>query len=227
MAMYSGLQLDIKLRADIAPAIIVWLSKHTLGDGNIPEINDLFSSGVTYFENWKGGSLVFKEDHWHLKSNGVSSRIDEVKLAFFLHELQPWMVDEPGRVLARRIYEEYEATEEIFWIDPESTLVRKRRGTAYGYNHDCQMMPAGIDAPERKGYSTDHPKDWDAEELAAPLGLVDEYPKQQWGDERTFNFPLNPKVNVRAETKRILAKQHNDGHVKNVLEELAKMEGKE
>lgn len=225
MAMYSGLQLDIKLRADIAPAIIVWLSKHSLGNGNIPEINAFFSSGVPYFENWKGGSLVFKEDHWHLKSNGVGSSYDDVKLAFFLHELQPWMVDEPGRIVARTIYEEHTATEEIFWINPETTLVCRRRGVVYGYDAPMQMIPIDDEPEERKGYSDDHPKGWCAEQLAAPIGNIAGYPQPQWTDERTFNFPVNPKVNVRAETKRILAKQHNDGHVTNVLAELAKMEG--
>jgi hypothetical protein len=226
MAMYSGLQLDVKLRADIPPAIIVWLSKHSLGDGNIPEINAFFSSGVPYFEDWKGGSLVFKEDHWHLKSNGVGSSYDDTKLAFFLHELQPWMIDEPGRILARTAYEEPTTVEEIFWVDPETTLVCRRRGVVYGYDAPMQMMPMGKEIDEPKGHSDHHPKDWDAEELAAPLGNIEGYPQPQWTNERTYNFPVNPKVNVRAETKRILAKQHNDGHVTNVLAELAKMEGK-
>jgi hypothetical protein len=224
--MYSGLQLDIKLRDDIPPAIIVWLSKHTLGDGNIPEINDLFSSGVPYFENWKGGSLVFKEDHWHLKSNGVGSRYDDNKLAFFLHELQPWMVVDEGRVLARLVYEESETTEEIFWIDPIDTLVRRRRATRYGWGGSDSILGVDAEPEDRPGFSTDHPKTWDAEDLAKSLGHEHNYPQPAFLDWKVFNFPVNPKVNVKAETKRILAKQHNDGHVTNVLAEIAKMEGK-
>ncbi|QBJ02852.1 hypothetical protein MZD04_gp326 [Pseudomonas phage Psa21] len=215
MAMYSGLRLDLKLKSETPPQIIVWLSKHAMHEGNIPEINSFFSYGVTYFPDWKGGSLKRIDEgdgYWHLKSNGVSSGYDDTKIAFFLHEIQPWLILEEGQILASIIYEEREAVERIFWIDPKDTLVRRRRATVY-----C--------------YEDDHPRDWNALELAEPLGFESAANRPNWLDEEIFNFACNAVVSPAQEEKRILAKQHNEkyaaGSVEAIQEELKALEGKQ
>lgn len=216
MGMYTGVQIDLRLKKELPPQIAVWLSKHTLGEGDIADMNSMFTGGVVYFDNWKGGSLRFVEgdpqygDYWHLKVNGCWKH-DKNKLAFFLHEIYPWTDMRVDEVMARTIFEESEVREYIYWVDPDDTLVRCRQGNAYTYE-------------------TEHPRKWDTEDLAKPLGLEKDYPRKEWCDLQVFNFRANDVVSPNQEEKRILARQHNERYQSNALAELEEqikaMEGK-
>ncbi|WDS62117.1 hypothetical protein [Pseudomonas phage D6] len=230
MGMYTGVQIDLRLKKDLPPQIAVWLSKHTMGDGDLADMNAMFTAGPEYFENWKGGGLRYVEgdqqfgDYWHLKVNGCWKH-DKNKLAFFLHEIYPWLDMRPREVLARTVYEGYHTAEYIYWVDPDDTLVRHRQAVVYNAEQDVWGEPdtSGL-------YVDGHPKAWDAEDLAKPLGMESDYPRKAWCDEWTFHFAKNEVVSPNQEEKRILAKQHNENYEKDQLDDiqrqLAELEGK-
>lgn len=230
MGMYTGVQIDLRLKKDLPPQIAVWLSKHALGQGDLADMNSMLTAGVDYFENWKGGGLRYIEadpqfgDYWHLKTNGVWKH-DSEKLAFFLHEIYPWLDMRPCEVLARTVYEEYSTCEYIYWVDPDDTLVHNRQAVVYGSELDTWS-----DDHNNGLYCSEHPKRWDATELAKPLGLEIDYPSKKSCDPHTFRFANNPVVSPKQEEKRILAKQYNEKYQASALTELEDqikaMEGK-
>lgn len=238
MGHYTGIQIDLRLSRTLPSQIASWLAKHAMGDGNLEDMNRLMSAGDgIMFPHWTGGSLKFVDDHpefgshWHLKTNGATKRFDENKLAFFLHEIQPWLVMREDEVLARTIYEEQQSSEHIFWVDRIDTLVRRRNGTQYGYDdRDMISQLVSVFETKREGFSSDHPRRYTAEELAEPLGMVADYPEQKFADLQIFNFQVNHTVSPKLEEKRILTEEFNKRYAGNKLAEvqaeLAAMEGK-
>jgi len=178
MGMYTGVQIDLRLKKSLPPQIVVWLAKHTQGEGDLKDMNSMFTAGPEYFKNWKGGGLRYVEgdqqfgDYWRLKVNGCWKH-DNNKLAFFLHEIYPWIDMREGEILARTCYEEFDACDYIYWVDPSDTLVHSRQGVSYCWE---RAMSLDIDDP---AISSEHPKDWDADYLAESLGLEKDYPKKE------------------------------------------------
>lgn len=211
MAMSTGLQIDVKLRSDTPPDVIMWLSKHVLLEGHMQEVNDFFKpSGKGLYPEWRGGTLRRDETNtfWHLKTNGSATSNKSMKIAFFLNELYPWVIVEPGRCIARLVNEEMPVRELIYWYT-DAGRVGSRLGKLY--DHD-----------------TSNPQYWDAATLAAPLPLVKDVDIRQGEKPLTYNFGKREVVSVKAEKKRILARQHNAAYVKTLPEaeedELARME---
>jgi hypothetical protein len=237
MGHYTGVQIDLRLGGNLPPQIATWLAKHCMGEGNIEDMNSMLTGRGTTgdFEDWKGGALRWVDgdpingSYWHLKVNS-SWKHDETKLAFFLHEIQPWLNMREGEVLARTIYEEQETWSYIFWADPTDTLIRKRKAQQFGYDAPTDKWSSAMARKEIPEYSTFHMKDWDADELAKPLGMESDYPQPFGMDMKTFNFPVNPTASPAQEEKRVLAKQHNENyakdHLADIQKQLQEMEGK-
>ncbi len=211
MSSSSGLRFDLKLQSDLPPEVILWLSKHVIREGDMEEVNDFFKrSGKGDFEDWKGGTLRRDEDdtHWHLKSNGSATSYERVKIAFFLNELQPWVIMEPGRCIALLINEEKETRELIFWYNEAGDVV-SRRGKCYRYEDH-------------------HPSEWCEESLNKPLEMEADVSLPNWETPVVYDFGKRATVSVKAEKKRILARQHNANYNKTLpaaeADELAAME---
>lgn len=214
MTIYTGIQIDVRLKADTPDEIIKWLSKHTLGEGNLPPVNTLFTGTNIQFRNWKNATIRYidgKKPFWHLKVTSAVAELSTETLAFMLHELQPYLNMEEGEVLARTVDSAVNTDAEIYWIDPSDTLVQRRRSDSY--------------TEER---ASAHPMGWSKEALDLPLGLEEYHSTNSFSNYRKFNFRVNAKVGVKAEKKRILARQHNERYTQTVdaaeAAELAAME---
>lgn len=214
MTTYTGIQIDVRLKANTPEEVIKWLSMHTLGEGNLPPVNALFTGTNILFRNWRGATIRYNDgDHpyWRLKVNSVVAELSTETLAFLLHELQPHLDMQPDEVLARTVDNVLNTDAEIYWLDPVDTLVQRRRSDTY--------------TVER---AASHPMGWSKEALELPLGAEEFHPKNTFSNYRKFHFKVNPKVGVKAEKKRILARQHNERYTQNMeaveAAELAAME---
>lgn len=211
MSMSSGLRIDLRIKGDVPQAIIGWLSQHVMNSGNMSEINAMFKkSGKGDFEDWGGGTLRRSEDesHWHLKSNASATSYERKKIAFFLNELQPWVIMEPGRLVATLVGEEHETREYLFWYNEQGEV------------HGCYGRAFG--------YSDSHPQYASAETLAEPLPMYDTCDIPKWEKPEHYNFGKRATVSIKGEKKRILARQHNEKYAKPIstdeAAELAAME---
>lgn len=196
MTHYTGVQIDVRLKADTPEQVIKWLATHTLGEGSLPLVNAMFTGENVQFRNWKGAAIRYNDcasPYWHLKVNSVVAGFSTEVLAFILHDLQPFMAMQPGEVLARTVDEHQLTDEEIYWLDQSDTLVQRRRAASH--------------APER---AAAHPKGWSKEALDLPLGAEEFYVQNSFPNYRKFYFKVNAKVGIRAEEKRIRARQHNE-----------------
>lgn len=196
MTTYTGIQIDVRLKANTPEEVIKWLSMHTLGEGNIPPVNALFTGTNILFRNWRGATIRYNDGghpYWRLKVNSVVAELSTETLAFMLHEMQPHLDMEPGEVLARTVDSALNTDAEIYWLDPVDTLIQRRRSDSYTVER-----PAS------------HPMGWSKEALELPLGTEEFHHKNTFSNYRKFYFKVNAKVGVKAEKKRILARQHNE-----------------
>lgn len=226
MQHYTGIQIDLRLTRTLPQQVAHWLSLHTQGTGNLIPMNRVFQEGSAEFVNWKGATFRLVEDdpeygtHWHLKSAGSCVDYSAEHLSFFLHELQPWVINKPMDVVARVVDNVPTTTEVVFHYDPATTLVRCRKGSWYVYDNPDQDPR----------FDTSHPKDYSVEQLSAPLGQLDNYPNHMGSWHHVYHYPTNSTVSPKQEEKRILARQFNERRAATELEEinkqLAALEGK-
>lgn len=210
MKLYKGIQINLRLAATLPQQIAHWLSKHTQGTGNMEPINRFMTAGAPYFTNWKGGSFRLVEDdpihgtYFHLQTAGSTDNYAVEHLSFFLHEIQPWSRMKEGEIIARVVDEHPEAIEEVFYYDHNTSLVEMRKGRRY-----------------TSGDSVLHPKDFSEIQMHSGLGTLEFTPNAGGAWMKRFHYPTNATVSPKQETKRILARQHNERLERTAKEQLA------
>lgn len=221
MTTYYGVRVDIKLNFHTPPQIVTWLSRMALGEtfaGTTPEdqaAHQLFNGINGKFPAYDGSRFVRVDEckkhtgYWHLKINSVIPRFDRKFIAWFLNEIQPWVVTPKGTIQATIVSEENDVCEWIFWCPAGKDQIHGRMGRVF----DSDKV---------------HPRGYHAAELLFGLGKESETMKLTGCDEEVYKFRRAAVVSPKRAEKRILAKQYNEQYIKSQAEidaaELAAME---
>lgn len=192
MSKLAGLQIDLHLKQKTPKDLIMWLAKHMDAQGGSDVVNDFFKPGEGFgWGNWIGGKLIRKDKVWHLKSNGCDKHYDLQKIAYFLHELQPWVIPNEDAVVARLIPSDPTQCEIILWYGPT--------GDVYGRKGLMHGQPGDIT----------HPSQSDLDELGKGWSKEREYPNPTCSTLNRYVFPTQAPVGIKTQKKKMLAAAHN------------------